>query len=354
MIGDSDSWHWADLFLRPQPAILNPFNPAPPVARRLRRLRRLRLLTTGHHDCRYAGLIDCRAPLDDAKSYELAPGQKRMRGEEVVGENTRKTTAEVYEEAYASGARGGAGKLPDGYVKESADIDKTQQRLDESILDLRKNAATDSASDPTAQARITLEIKQMQRESVLLDRKKHIAGIRHGVITAEQEAARLGPRLRNLDDVNSVLREAGEIVGVEWANKLADALSQSGAVKGADDRDREGTQDIRDAAPDENAVESRRNQDRTGILSGNVLSPSWKPTFATEPELSPIERQQQQEFDNRRIRVQASEARTAEMRARIHPDLIARMSAEEAQKILDTYGTEIPGRARAALNAKLR
>ena len=61
MIGDSGSWHWADLFLRPRPAILNPVNPAPPVARRLRRLR-LRLLTTGHHVCRSTGQDHCRRP----------------------------------------------------------------------------------------------------------------------------------------------------------------------------------------------------------------------------------------------------------------------------------------------------
>jgi len=62
LIGDSGSWHWADLLSRPRPAILNPANPAPPVVRRLRRLRRLRLFTTGHHDCRSTGQDDCRRP----------------------------------------------------------------------------------------------------------------------------------------------------------------------------------------------------------------------------------------------------------------------------------------------------
>jgi len=52
VIGESVSWHWADLFSRAKPASLTPSNPAPPVVRRFRRLRRLQLLTTGHPDCR--------------------------------------------------------------------------------------------------------------------------------------------------------------------------------------------------------------------------------------------------------------------------------------------------------------
>jgi hypothetical protein len=27
LIGDSGAWHWADLFLRPEPAMLNPDQP---------------------------------------------------------------------------------------------------------------------------------------------------------------------------------------------------------------------------------------------------------------------------------------------------------------------------------------
>ena len=98
MIGDTGSWHGADLFKRPRPRILNPTHPAPPVARRRRRLRRRRLLTTGHHVCRSTGQDDCRRPRalaepEEARASPQQTRQDRRRIKELEREVHRKDRA---------------------------------------------------------------------------------------------------------------------------------------------------------------------------------------------------------------------------------------------------------------------
>ena len=220
--------------------------------------------------------------LDDAKSYDLAPGQQRLRGGKIVGENTRQT--------YAESVAGAEGKLPPGYVRDASVIDKSQSQLESSILSQRKEAAGEI--DPEVRSRLEAEAQRMHRESVSLERKRYAAGIRYGVISPEAEAAQIAPGLRHLDDVNTVLRQARQAGGADWSSKLADALSASGAVQQADGRDRQATIDILETAPDENAVETQRHQRNNGLINGGIRAGGAKPGFATELQLTPLERQQ--------------------------------------------------------------
>jgi hypothetical protein len=91
-----------------------------------------------------------------------------------------------------------------------------------------------------------------------------------------------------------------------------------------------------------------KEEPKAGLLSGAA-----KPGFASEPVLSERDLEVQRELDAVRARRESSAARASEVKS-ITPERISSMSAEAAREVLERFGTELSGRQRAALNARLR
>lgn len=90
----------------------------------------------------------------------------------------------------------------------------------------------------------------------------------------------------------------------------------------------------------------------TGILSAGKPD-ATKPGFKDDPVLTDKDREIQKEMDAVRARRDVSTARAGEVKA-VTVDIISAMSPQEAKATLDRFGTELSGKQRAALNARIR
>jgi hypothetical protein len=326
------------------------------------------------------------------KTHELSPGQEVYdnQGRRIAG-NDRKTTADVYSEAYGTGAKGnnGAGrKLDPEYAAMVKDIDAEQKELQKGILGLEEKLATnDPAVDKAALQKI---LTQRQQQVAQLETKKHGAAIKAGMVDPDRLAKAAVAGIQTTEDVNTILRQARQAGGVEWMQEMEGALGRAGAfhkLQGKADSAGEARIDraeggiisseqkpepVKGAAPEPRSnvptdlferetkeIDEGLRTDYSTAASSQMTERRKAVKAQADQDLLKGEQQRQLE-QSREIgaisgRQQRNQQRAEEVKA-ITVEAATRMSPQEAEATLNKVpgGTELPKKIREILLGKVR
>lgn len=303
-----------------------------------------------------------RALIDDATPYVLGPGQQKLKGGVVVGENKRETPAEVQARLYAEGLKGQE-KLPPAYVSAITRIEKERGELDKSIRGLEEKVATDPLAAGDA-AQKQLNAWKQQRAMLMIQAER--AAIENGLIDPVKRANDMVAAASSLDELNTMLAQAKRAGGSDWARQLGDAIEKNGNMRRFDKGAAESPSsqpgkpgDVSVSPPmDETPAESGRLGRGPGILQRELESIDTRPTDLLTPKGRALIDGAQQFITGRDPAEARNEqslmlSRTREIQG-ITPESARAMSTQEAQAVLTKFNTELPRFIREILESKVR